>query len=657
MEVFCKSGVFACGRMAWWRWWCMLWQGLSEIENKDYGVSSQKFVGLDGVKGFALIAVVLYHCSQGTLPGGFYGVDVFFTVSGFLTALGLVRALNRGRGLDLARYLPRRATRIYPALLLMIPAVVALAWLIDRDLLVGIRDQIITAALGCYNWYAIANGQSYFEQMSPQIMRHLWYVGVLMQFMIVLPLIVGVMWLIRHTRLSLLIPLGLAAASATAMWLLYIPGGDPTRVYFGTDTHACGLMLGVALAWIIAYDGKPSATDGEPSEPDDESSATDDEPRPSIGARVWRALAPTLAFLSLIALIALAVTGDQNEFAFRGGIIIASLLAVLLIAGTISTDSWMQDLMVFKPLAACGRYSYGIYLWHWPMWLLSLSIVPRLIPTPGPWAWAFAAILTAVAVAASWKLIEQPAGAYGAVFVLWPGKRFANRQIARAAIVALLIVGSVAGCVQGVTDAPTKTSMEIQLEQQAAELKRMQELNGTMVRTAVPQPRKPKHTMPSGGEITAIGDSVMLASSNGLNAVFPGIQVDAEVSRSMGSGLGLVSKQLGEGTLRQWVVLGIGTNGPADAGQLDQISAALGPDRVMVLVNVHGDRSWIPPNNQLFADYAASHSDSVVLVDWNAMAEEHRGDLAADGIHPGMTNDYYAQAVKQAIEKWIAAGH
>ncbi|OZG62522.1 acyltransferase [Bifidobacterium lemurum] len=613
-------------------------------------MSSQRFVGLDGIKGFALIAIVLYHCKQSVLPGGFYGVDVFFTVSGFLTALGLVRALNRGRGLDLARYLPRRATRIYPALLFMLPAVVTLAWLVDRDLLVGIRDQIITAALGCYNWYAIANGQSYFEQMSPQIMRHLWYVGVLMQFMLVLPLIVGVMWKIRRTRLSLLIPLGLAAASATAMWLLYTPGGDPTRVYFGTDTHACGLMLGVALAWIIAYDGEPSATDGEPSE-------TDGEPRPGLGARIWRALAPMLAFLSLIALIALAVTGDQNEFAFRGGIIIASLLAVLLIAGTISTDSWMQDLMVFKPLAACGRYSYGIYLWHWPMWLLSLAVVPRLIPTPGPWVWAVAAILTAVAVAASWKLIEQPAGAYGAAFVLWPGKRFTNRQIARAVIVALLMAGSIAGCVQGVKDAPAKTSIEIQLEQQAAELERMRELNGTMTKTAVPQPRKPKHTMPSGGEITAIGDSVMLASSNGLNAAFPGIQVDAEVSRNMGNGLELVRERLGEGMLRQWVVLGIGTNGPADVGQLDQISAALGSDRVMVLVNAHGDRSWIPPNNQLFSDYAAAHSDSVVLVDWNAAAEGHRDDLASDGIHPGMTNDYYAQAVRQAIEQWIAAGH
>lgn len=208
----------------------------------------KRFVGLDGIKGLALIAIVLYHCMQQLLPGGFYGVDVFFTVSGFLIAVSLIRSLAKTGSLNLVRYIPKRAVRLYPALFLLIPVTVSVGWLLDHDILVSIRNQVITVLLGCYNWYAIAGGQSYFDQMNPQVFRHLWFIGVLMQFYVIVPFIVWLMWKLRQTKLPSLIPLGLAAFSSIAMWVMYVPKGDPTRVYFGTDTHSMGLMLGVALA-------------------------------------------------------------------------------------------------------------------------------------------------------------------------------------------------------------------------------------------------------------------------------------------------------------------------------------------------------------------------------------------------------------------------
>lgn len=211
----------------------------------------KRFVGLDGIKGLALIAIVLYHCMQQRLPGGFYGVDVFFTVSGFLIAVSLIRSLAKTGSLNLVRYIPKRAVRLYPALFLLIPVIVSVGWLFDHDILVSIRDQVITVLLGCYNWYAIAGGQSYFDQMNPQVFRHLWFIGVLMQFYVIVPFIVWLMWKLRQTKLPSLIPLGLAAFSSIAMWVMYVPKGDPTRVYFGTDTHSMGLMLGVALAWWV----------------------------------------------------------------------------------------------------------------------------------------------------------------------------------------------------------------------------------------------------------------------------------------------------------------------------------------------------------------------------------------------------------------------
>ena len=622
----------------------------------------KRFVGLDGIKGLALIAIVLYHCMQQRLPGGFYGVDVFFTVSGFLIAVSLIRSLAKTGSLNLVRYIPKRAVRLYPALFLLIPVIVSVGWLFDHDILVSIRDQVITVLLGCYNWYAIAGGQSYFDQMNPQVFRHLWFIGVLMQFYVIVPFIVWLMWKLRQTKLPSLIPLGLAAFSSIAMWVMYVPKGDPTRVYFGTDTHSMGLMLGVALAWWVTAPQLGHARQRAVPMPrtisSSASAAAHRSPLPQIPVehRIWNAAAPVLAFLSLIALVTMAVIGKQDAFAFRGGIILSSLLSVLLIAGTISDDSWMQSLMVFKPLASLGKYSYGIYLWHWPLWILSSALAPKIFKAVGPWPLIMTALLTAIAVMISWLMVEKPAATHSAVSVVVPLRTNKKNHVARVIAVDVILVLSLVGCVQGIAHAPAKTAMQIQLEQQAAQLERMQKTEHVLLRHAVPAPPKPKHEMPTGDQITAIGDSVMLASSQGLSEVFPGIQTDASVSRSIMVAPELIGNALSAGSLRQWVLIGLGTNSAITPDQLDQIRNMIGPDRVLVLVNAHGDRTWIPPTNQVLADYAAAHPDNVVLVDWDATANANAQVLGSDGIHPSMDSDIYAKAVRQTIEQWIASG-
>ena len=164
--------------------------------------------------------------------------------------------------------------------------------------------------------------------------------------------------------------------------------------------------------------------------------------------------------------------------------------------------------------------------------------------------------------------------------------------------------------------------------------------------------------MPNGQQMVAFGDSVMLASSKGLQSVFPGITVDAETSRSMTKALGLIDKAKSQPEgLRQWVLVGLATNSAVTDGQLNDILNDIGPNHVLVLINAHAPVSWVPGTNDALSDFAATHSNNVVLVDWDATISAYPDELAGDGIHPGMSNTLYAQAVKDAITNWIKQGH
>lgn len=608
-------------------------------------VVRRRFVGLNGLKGIALIAIVLYHCDQGTLRGGFLGVDIFFTISGFLIFSSLLNHIDSGKGIGFKEYYLKRLRRIYPALILMIPVTVSLAWFINQDMLVDINNQIVTAMLGCYNWYAIGSGASYFSQMNPDMFRHLWFMSVLMQFYLLAPLLIYLLRKILVRWVPVAVLAGLAVCSALSMGLQYHPGTDPTRVYFGSDTHAMGLWLGAMLAWLLMIirrgNGRPEET------------AIMERAR-----LVWSKIGPAAAFVALLILLWMMQHVEQGPAAFYGGIFAASLLSVVLVAGSIPFGSWMQDLLVFKPFDVAGRYSYGIYLWHWPLWLFTKAMLPQWGARHLGWMLLITLALTACCTAMSWKLVEQPVARGGFIAMIRPLPENGMWDVTRCWITIAVVLSTCLMSGYAVANAPKQTSVERALEENAKMLKEQQGMHLDFDRKHPPAPKKPAYTMPDGQQMVAFGDSVMLASSKGLQSVFPGITVDAETSRSMTKALGLIdqAKSQPEG-LRQWVLVGLATNSAVTDGQLNDILNDIGPDHVLVLINAHAPVSWVPGTNDALSNFAAAHSDSVVLVDWDATISAHPDELAGDGIHPGMSNTLYAQAVKDAIANWIKQGH
>lgn len=605
----------------------------------------RRFVGLNGLKGIALIAIVLYHCDQGTLRGGFFGVDIFFTISGFLIFSSLLNHIDSGKGIGFKEYYLKRLRRIYPALILMIPVTVSLVWFINQDMLVGIKNQMVTVMLGCYNWYAIGSGASYFSQMNPDMFRHLWFMSVLMQFYLLAPLLIYMLRKILVRWVPVAVLAGLAVCSALSMGLQYHPGTDPTRVYFGSDTHAMGLWLGAMLAWLLMIirrgNGRPEET------------AIMEYAR-----LVWSKIGPAVAFAALLILLWMMQHVEQGPAAFYGGFFAASLLSVVLVAGAIPFGSWMQDLLVFKPFDVVGRYSYGIYLWHWPLWLFTKAMFPQWGTRHLGWMLLITFALTACCTAMSWKLVEQPVARGGFIAMIRPLPENGIWDAARCWITIVVVLSTCLMSGYVVDNAPKQTSVEHALEENARMLKEQQGMHLDFDRKHPPTPKKPVHTMPNGQQMVAFGDSVMLASSKGLQSVFPGITVDAETSRSMTKALGLIDKAKSQPEgLRQWVLVGLATNSAVTDGQLNDILNDIGPNHVLVLINAHAPVSWVPGTNDALSDFAATHSNNVVLVDWDATISAYPDELAGDGIHPGMSNTLYAQAVKDAITNWIKQGH
>lgn len=605
-------------------------------------IGHRHFKGLDGIKGFAMVGILLFHMLPQTLGGGFVGVDVFFVATGFLITFSLIGTLERDGRIRLGRYYARRLARLLPALAFMAPIVVGAGWLIDKDTLVGIGRHLLAALTFSYNWHDIAIGANYFAATSPQLFRHLWYVAVTAQFYAVAPLIVWTLWHAFGRRTNAILLAVASMVPATAMWLLFVPGADPTRVYFGTDTHCFGLLLGMALAfWMSGDHGNDDA--------------------PSGIRRIDLAVAPWLAFLALVALVVLALVVRQDATAFRGGLIAAAVCATLLIGGTVCDGSWMVDLFEWMPLRALGKYSYGVYLWHWPLFLLVQAAIPAW---RGPDTWkavVLALAITVVMTFLSWRYVERPFAHGGIKAMLLIGRQRGASGVVRVAAITVVACLAVGGCTMGVIEAPAKSRTQLQLEEQNAQLAKASAMSANDIkRGTVPAPMRPRREFPTGDQISAIGDSVMLASSSALQTQFPGIAVDAQVSRALIGALPDIASQASSGTLRQYVVLGLNTNGDVPPDQLESVLQALGPDRVMVIVLAHGDRTWIPVANQNCRDFAAAHPDQVVIADYDSAITPHPDYLGADGIHPapdGPGATLYATTIHDSIDQWIQQGH
>jgi len=399
---------------------------------KPIGNSSRYMPGLDGLRAIAVLAVIAYHLNLQWVPGGLLGVTMFFVLSGYLITDILLKQLHPSKKLDLKTFFIRRARRLLPAMFLMI-AVVSL-WLLisDTDRLLSLKGDIGSALLYISNWYLIFHEVSYFESFGPASpFGHLWSLAVEEQFYLLWPLVLLAVIRFSPKRGKLALwTLAAAAVSAGAMILLYQPGVDPSRVYYGTDTRAFALLIGAALA-IVWPSWKLSST---------------------LPARSRMLMDAVGTFGFVIILVMINQTNEYDSFLYRGGMVLFSLATAVVVAALAHPASKFANVIGSKVLAWIGVRSYGIYLYHYPIIVLTTPTAEsgELHPVRA----LIQVILTFVLAELSWRFIEEPIrhGALGKIYSLF--KRQTTQRIglkkASSYLAVLVIVFSSVSCTSSV---------------------------------------------------------------------------------------------------------------------------------------------------------------------------------------------------------------
>jgi peptidoglycan/LPS O-acetylase OafA/YrhL/lysophospholipase L1-like esterase len=341
---------------------------------------------LDGLRGLAVAAVLAYHADLFWADGGFLGVDAFFVLSGYLITSLLLLEWRGGGKVALPAFWARRARRLLPALFLLLAGVAVYAAAFAKPAeLDRIRGDALATLFYVENWHEIISGVSYFDIFTtPSPLRHAWSLSIEEQFYLVWPLaLLALLWALRGSpRMLILSTAAFAGASALLMALLFEPGVDPSRVYYGTDTRAQSLLVGATLAMVFMWYNPVRSTAAQ---------------RLLQVAALAAAAGLAWAWVSL---------PDTSSFLYRGGYLVLALSVATVIAAVVQQrEGPLGRALSFEPLRLLGLISYGVYLWHWPIYLTvtqertDLEGIPLLAVRVG---------LTIAVAAASYVLLEQP---------------------------------------------------------------------------------------------------------------------------------------------------------------------------------------------------------------------------------------------------------
>lgn len=611
--------------------------------------------GLDGLRAFAVLSVMAYHFSFSWAKGGFLGVDIFFVLSGYLITSIAMPIKGTQIQLSLREFWIKRMRRLLPAAYVMIISSFVWVMLFNRDLLHTVRGDAISAIFYASNWWFIFHKLSYFDSFgSPSPLKNLWSLAIEEQFYIIWPivLIAGCYILKKRSQVSILVLIGILF-SAILMGLLYLPGIDPSRVYYGTDTRSFELLIGCLLAFIWPLKRLSSK---------------------NLSSRLENFLNITSFVTFGILFLSIILLDEFQPFLYRGGMLLVCVTAAILIACISHPASILGKWLSLRPLRWIGSRSYGIYLWHYPVIVFSTSVTE--IGNPVFWYVCLQIVITFIIAEISYRFIEMPIREHGFKpffqqyftinFSKWRKYTLVRKMSTfLLPLFLLLFTTGITGVVKGDEQKTSSYSYSTQInnnfdeqsssridsvtnssEKQERETIRIEEnssdnSNGTRLapngeqNEDISQDEKSETSVTPGNKtyskILAIGDSVLLDISASMHEKYPDMIIDGKVGRQVSQAVKLVQSYKNYNQPDHAVIVELGTNGYFTNTQIDTLLQSFSKAHIY-LVNTRVPRPWEGKVNNAFAT-KAKENENITLVDWHSAAVNHPEYFAPDGVH------------------------
>lgn len=588
-------------------------------------------VPLDGMRALAIIAIIFYHLMPHVLPGGYLAVNIFFVLTGYFITASVIEEYGQKEKLAYKCYLARRFNRLFLPLLGMLVTVTAYITLFQRDLLLNLRPWLLSSLGMVNNWWQISVGGSYFEQFYVQSpFLHLWFLSVISQFYVIWPLIVLLlMALFKDKRIIFYTAVGLSLFSAFTMAMLYVPGEDASRVYYGTDTRLFSFMVGSALSvvWPLTKLNEP------------------------VSKRTKRRLT-FAAFLSY-AILGLMFSRmlDSQTFTYRGGMYLNSIIIGVAVILTAHPATSLSRIMRFKPIQWLGRRSFLLYLWYYPVLSLYQAKVIDMSVDPGRHILIQLVFMLSLSEI-SYQLFEKKRWKM-ATFQFWKPADTVSRMKSSgstdsvrhftekiAAFVSFfLLLTALTGFVQARSGG--NAAVEELRQQIAASQSKMDEMNrdeSTRSRAINNIDGLERETVlfAHSADITFIGDSVLLSVADQLVTIFGQAVVDGAVSRQLYQTSAVIVALEKREQLHDTVVVFLGSNGTFTRTQMETFIEEIGTSRDLFFLTTNVPRIWKDSVNEQLMLAESNHSN-VHILDWNAYSSGHDEWLLEDRVHPNPT--------------------
>ena len=592
---------------------------------------SRYLPSIDSLRALAVLAVIIYHVDVNYLPGGFLGVDLFFVLSGYLISSLIIKEYRKTGSINLYNFYLRRARRLLPAVYFMITVGIILMVMFNEVLLKKSHLDAIFGYIYSSNWWYIFHKLDYFDSFGSQSpFKHLWSLAIEEQFYMIFPLLFllinskkkGKDGTYKLSKSFLYIVLGLIFVSLITHILLF-DINNISRIYFGTDTRAFSLLVGVVGA--ILYPMDKLNTKITPQE---------------------NLVYSVVSLISITALITIMIyTSEYNTWLYRGGFLLVAILGIIIIISSGKQHTIMAKLLSFKPVVFIGKISYSLYLWHFPILVLTTPVSE--IGNPNIFYVILRVILTFIVAIISYVFVETPIRKLGFknyVSIIYKkivikSKKTKKIVASIAVIVSLLFVMGILGKSVPYLSTAFVKEVESNKESQFVNKGENNKDNNQNQDNKKAENKDDKNdnnnTEKKYSSVVVIGDSLTVDIGEKFQELYPGAVIDGKIGRQLYVAVDEAKGYSQYNNENSAIIFQLGTNGPFTESQIEDLLKVFDKADIY-FVNIKVPRAWEKTVNTALQEAKEKHSN-VNIIDWYSVANSGKDLFEPDRVHLNQT--------------------